>query len=193
MRRIWNRNRTFYRELVRLGFGFVQDKQARRALTAPHDLDYLQPPRDDGVSVKGSKNHPKADLHDINSNHKYFIVLNGITDSDIERGAQPVLGECAELDRKCNRDTHRVVAFWVVSRVQRNIPRRRGVIPDLRRCPQMRDTVHFKQPRRSACMAASPESPLHGLDVSSGKVVKARSGAPRAVSCVFVRFSVLKE
>lgn len=160
-------------------------------------LDYLQAPnaspQGHGGGSKKSSNHPKPDLHDQDSTHKYFLVLDGIRDDEVERGAQMALRRCAELNARCNRATHRVVAFWVVSRVQRVAALRRGpgTAPNLRRCPDVSRMLRFKQPRRSACMASSRHSPLNGLNVSHGKVVEARSGEPHAVACVFVRFDIL--
>ena len=176
---VWVRTSTVYRELRRLGFSVKQDVRERQRQLVPSELEYLQPP----PRSQKSSNQPKPDLCDTGSTHKYFLVLDGI--DDIEHGAQAVLDEC----RGFNVDEHhRVVAFWVVSRVQRTAPRRLGRDPDLRRCPRLQQVLHFKQPRRSACMASSSRSPLKGLRTSTGQVVGVRSGAPGAVARAFVKF-----
>ena len=186
----WISKGTFYRELRRLGFAFVRNRAQRERQTAPDGLDYLQPP---GPTSVNTSNRPKPDLCDMDSKHKYFLVLDGMNDDEIERGAQSALGKCAELNARCNTAKQRVVAFWVVSRVQRVAALRQGpgVVPDMRRCPEISKVLRFKQPRRSSCMATSPDSPLNNLNVSSGKVVEAYSGNPHAVACAFVRFDIL--
>ena len=185
---VWHRSGTYVRELRRLGFSLNGDRWGRFMQDAPEGLDYMQPPS--GVCGHGERKssyRPQPDLQDVNSKLKYFLVLDGIDDDSIERGARPMLSKCSALDTK---EGYRVVALWVVSRVMLVKANKKSQPPDLRRCPEPGQVLQFKQPRRSACMAATPTSPLHGLNLSHGEVVDICPGAPRAVACVFVRFKV---
>lgn len=154
---------------------------------------------DEGAKTSG---RPHADLEeDSDSKLKYFAVLDGIDDDDIERGARPMLEKCAALnasaaDTEEHNDNgkpahhhHRIVAMWVVSRILWVNASKHDRAPDTQRCPEPGQVLHFKQPRRSACMAAAPGFPLHGLDLSQGEVVDICAAAPRAVACAFLRFS----
>ena len=142
--------------------------------------------------IRQSSYRPQPDLQDIGSKLKYFLVLDGIDDDEIECGARPMLAKCAFLNSNYNQDNAspkcRIVAFWVVSRVMLVTASKRSEPPDLHRCPRPGQTLRFKQPRRSACMAETPTSPLYGLDLSQGEVIDICPGAPGAVACAFVRF-----
>lgn len=160
---------------------------------------------DDDEGAKSS-GRPHADLEeDSDSKLKYFAVLDGIDDDDIERGARPMLEKCAALNasaaaaaadteehddngKPAHHHHHRIVAMWVVSRILWVNASKHDRAPVTQRCPEPGQVLHFKQPRRSACMAAAPGSPLNGLDLSQGEVVDICAAAPRAVACVFLRF-----
>jgi len=208
----WRHTSTYFRELRRLGFALNEDRQERSLQRAPSTLRYLAPPVTAASSVENKGKHkdddgaktsgrPHADLEeDSDSKLKYFAVLDGIDDDDIERGARPMLEKCAALNASViaadtehddnGKPAHRIVALWVVSRVLWVNASKHDQAPDTRRCPEPGQVLHFKQPRRSACMAAAPGSPLHGLNLSQGEVVDICAAAPRAVACVFLRFTM---
>ena len=192
----WRRTSTYFRELRRLGFVLNEDRQERSLQRAPSTSRYLAAPvvasnDDEGAKTSG---RPHADLEEEeDSKLKYFAVLDGIDDDDIERGARPMLEKCAALnattDTESDKPMYRIVALWAVSRICWVKASKDGRAPDTQRCPEPGKVLHFKQPRRSACMAVAPDSPLHGLDLSQGQVVDICAAAPRAVACAFVRFA----
>jgi len=191
---VWHATGTYIRELSRLGYPLEKDRQ-ERAMQRADGLQYLQSPRNDGdPKSRKSSCRPQPDLQDADSKLKYFLVLDGIDDDDIERGAMPMLAKCDSLNILISEDEEEgavvvVVALWAVSRVMLVAASRKSEPPDLCRCPEPGQVLRFeKQSRRSACMADAPASPLHGLDLSQGEVVDISPGDPRAVACVFVRF-----
>ena len=215
----WRVTNTYVRELRRLGFDLSRSDDGGGRL--PKLPPYLDPP--EGVigarafvqqcapprtRLKCSRK-PEPDLNDVNSDLKYFVVLDGLHGMNVgdrgnlEGGGKAMLDKCRALNASSSsslKANSRVVALWVVSRLAPVKARRYGEVPDMQRHPRLRSEITFTQPPISAFMAQdeSLNSPLHGLNTDRGTVVDVRtSGGPSgiggdAVCCAFLRFDVIK-